>query len=501
MLFVLPVGRKSDLTVTPWATLTLILLNAVVFFLTWPDEKKFLIAHAPASPFVQTAQDLADIALNAGSAMPPDLRGRIEAEREKPGFPTVLFEKAMEATDAYITMSDRNAWDELVQRYADTKRVFVFLGTPFTSLFHTFGAAPGRPWFPGMLTYQFLHLGFAHLFFNMLFLWIVGCNMEERWGKPIFFFLYLTGGAVAAYIQHFVHDAPNVVAVGASGSVAAVMGAFLIRHHKMPIKFFYVLWSFFRLFWGQFSLAAWVVLPAWFLQQLLLGVLTLDHMGGGVGYWAHVGGFAYGAALGLLIRQGKVAQSWEEDADMTPRALDLRVEEASQRFHQGETEAALQICREVLFVAPNHFKALSGLMAIYERRGEKDQCAKIALRLFKNFQKSGDEGQGAELLYRWADVLIKTPLESADRMAVAQSLERSKHWALALAHYRAAADAADADVYRGKALFAAGRILRDHLKRADEAAACFERLRAPSFSPEWRAAAEEALRNMGSSAA
>jgi membrane associated rhomboid family serine protease len=440
---------------------------------------------------------LADAALDTGVRLPSDIRTRVEAEREKPGFPTPAFEKALEAADPHIAAYDREAWSALLARYTDTKRVFAYLGTPFTSLFYAFGAAPGRPWFPGLLTYQFLHLGFAHLFFNMLFLWIVGCNMEERWGKPIFFFLYLTGGMAAAYVQHLMQTSPNVVAVGASGSVAAVMGAFLVRHYRMPIKFFYFFWPVFRVLWGQFLLPAWVVLPAWFLQQLALGMVSLGQAGGGVGYWAHVGGFAYGALFGLLIRRGGIAEAWETDADETPRALDLRVEEASRRFHQGEIDAALQICREVLLVNPNHFKALSGLLAIYERRADRTQCAKTALRLFKGFQAGGEEDRAAELLYRWGDALAEIPLEAPDRMAVAQSLERAKQWQGALAHYRAAAEAPEADPYRGKALFAAGRILRDHLKRVDEAAACFQRLRGPDFSAEWRAAAEEALRAPG----
>lgn len=150
-----------------------------------------------------------------------------------------------------------------------------------------------------LITSQFLHGGWAHILGNMLFLWIFGNNVEERLGHIKFLIFYLTCGVLASLTQWFFGPASVIPSLGASGAIAGVMGAYIITFPGakiftlVPIGFFITTWR----------IPAWVFLGLWFLQQTLASVSTLGVTSdtGGVAYWAHAGGFVFGAILGPLM--------------------------------------------------------------------------------------------------------------------------------------------------------------------------------------------------------
>ncbi len=151
-----------------------------------------------------------------------------------------------------------------------------------------------------LITSQFLHGGFFHLGGNMLFLWIFGNNVEEQLGHLKFLLFYLTCGALAALTQWWFSMQSNVPAIGASGAIAGVLGAYIIRFPYatvltlIPIGFFIT----------TVRIPALFFLGFWFLQQALLGIASLQvhtQIGmetGGIAYWAHAGGFVFGVLLG-----------------------------------------------------------------------------------------------------------------------------------------------------------------------------------------------------------
>jgi membrane associated rhomboid family serine protease len=158
-------------------------------------------------------------------------------------------------------------------------------------------------WFsvPALFTSQFLHGGWLHIISNMLYLWIFGDNVEDRLGHGRFVAFYLGCGAAAAVLQTLFDPFSSVPMVGASGAIAGVMGAYFVLypHSRVLTAVFLVI------FFDIIEIPAVFFLGLWFLLQLLSGVGSLalgTAAGGGIAFWAHIGGFMAGALIGLVLR-------------------------------------------------------------------------------------------------------------------------------------------------------------------------------------------------------
>lgn len=171
------------------------------------------------------------------------------------------------------------------------------------SLFETYGAIPVKVLagenLHTLFTSMFLHGGWSHLIGNMLFLWIFGDNIEIAIGNFRFLLFYVIGGIFAALVHCIVLNYSQIPCVGASGAIAAVLGAYLVMFPASKIKIFFLL------FFTTFRVSAFVFLGIWIAQQLFagwasLGPKTADTSG--VGYWAHIGGFAFGIVCGFFFR-------------------------------------------------------------------------------------------------------------------------------------------------------------------------------------------------------
>ncbi len=164
-----------------------------------------------------------------------------------------------------------------------------------------FGYTPADPSGLALFTYPFLHGGVLHLIMNMLFLWLAAAKLEDRWGRLLFVALYLGFGALAALAHHARHPDALTPLVGASGAVAGLMGAFLVRYATANIRVFYLYW-FFRLTpkVGTFEAPAYLLLPLWFIGELL-SAFFLEELSS-VAYWTHVGGFLSGVAVATVFR-------------------------------------------------------------------------------------------------------------------------------------------------------------------------------------------------------
>ena len=145
---------------------------------------------------------------------------------------------------------------------------------------------------------MFFHGGFAHLGGNMLYLFIFGDNIEEKFGRLGYVFLYFTGGVAAALAQVATGPDSQIPLVGASGAIAAVLGAYLVFFPTIKVRGLVMMGRF----TSMQDWPAFVVLGMWFGIQLLSGVGSLGAEGGGVAFFAHVGGFVWGAALALVLK-------------------------------------------------------------------------------------------------------------------------------------------------------------------------------------------------------
>jgi membrane associated rhomboid family serine protease len=151
-----------------------------------------------------------------------------------------------------------------------------------------------------LVTSQFLHGGWLHLIGNMLYLWIFGNNIEDRFGRLGFLLFYLAGGIAAALTQVAIDPTSEVPMVGASGAIAATLGAYLVLYPHARITSLVFLGFFYQLI----DVPAVIVLAFWIVLQLIDGFASLgvDQVGGGVAFFAHIGGFAFGVVVAVAVR-------------------------------------------------------------------------------------------------------------------------------------------------------------------------------------------------------
>jgi rhomboid family protein len=218
-------------------------------------------------------------------------------------------------------------WSATLLLIAVNTAVFVFelsLGAQLNRLIFIFGLIPARylsaqgtlvagpaaGFFVPAFASMFLHGGWLHLIGNMLFLFVFGRSIEDRFGHLKFLFLYFASGLAAAASHVVLNAGSTVPTIGASGAIAGVLGAYFVCYPKARIT---TLIPLFIIFW-TFELPALLVLGYWFLIQFVAGFQMLSietATGGGVAWWAHVGGFITGGALALLLRprrRGRVVE-------------------------------------------------------------------------------------------------------------------------------------------------------------------------------------------------
>jgi membrane associated rhomboid family serine protease len=166
-----------------------------------------------------------------------------------------------------------------------------------------------------LITSIFLHAGWLHILGNMLFLWIFGDNVEDRFGHLKYLLFYLLAGIVATLVQGAIDVNSVTPSVGASGAIAGVLGAYLVLYPRATVS---VVIPFFILIFIPIPVPAFIMIGLWFLQNLLSGVATLGSdtsAGSGVAFFAHVGGFVFGLAVTLLaapfLRRPRPAPIWD----------------------------------------------------------------------------------------------------------------------------------------------------------------------------------------------
>jgi len=235
----------------PWITLALIATNIVVFLLWQPTfgddlrQQTFFLCHAEIPWEVSHQQNLAEGGAEAQAAIDTDFG---------PGSGAAIQ---------------------------------AFLGR----------RCPDKSWWQSVFVAMFLHAGWFHIAGNMLFLYIFGNNVEDRLGRIVFLLFYLLGGLAASGLQLALSANSTVPNLGASGAIGAVLGAYLVLFPRARVT---TLVIFF--FISVIELPAAAVLGIWFVMQLFSGVGSLGtSVNGGVAYWAHVGGFGFGALVAWLF--------------------------------------------------------------------------------------------------------------------------------------------------------------------------------------------------------
>ena len=258
---VLPLRDRNPTLRTPWVTIGLIAANVLIFVLWQPtfgsegERDAFYYCHALIPYEVTHGTDLAD-----------------------GGAP---------------------AREAISRRFGDPET------GPDMQRFLLRTCAGKQPYLP-LLVAMFLHGGWLHLAGNMLFLWVFGNNVEDFLGPVKYLLFYLLGGIAASFAHIAVSLGDVVPSVGASGAVAAVMGAYIVLFPHARVR---VLVPIFIFFMTQMS--AWAVLGLWFVYQFIIGAQAATEATS-VAWMAHVGGFAFGVAAIYLLggRPHRPAPLW-----------------------------------------------------------------------------------------------------------------------------------------------------------------------------------------------
>jgi len=198
--------------------------------------------------------------------------------------------------------------------------VLLFLGPRSESLINIFGFIPARflrpagfgyaPWEVGitLVTSLFLHGGMVHLLGNMIYLWVFGGAVEETMGHLRYLGFFVLCGAVGSLTHTLLFPNSTVPSIGASGSIAGVLGAFLVLRPRARIVTLFPL----VVYWAMAEVRAALFLPVWFAMQFFNGFLALataqrTQEAAGIAWWAHVGGFVFGAIVGTIYRMARKA--------------------------------------------------------------------------------------------------------------------------------------------------------------------------------------------------
>jgi len=425
---IIPIGHEDQkVNRLPWVTVGLILINVLVFLFLLPtvnrqsDETRVqvreIIRFAEEHPYLRFPKELTPYVhhLNA----PPELPRQTLIEQQ-----AELDRKLLELREAQSR-----------------------------SVYFRYGYVPAHPSLLALFTSMFLHGGWLHLLGNMMFLWLAGTSLEDRWGRLFYPLFYLTSGVLATLSHAAMHPQSSLPMVGASGAIAGLMGAFLVRLGKTRIKFFY----WFYIVRGTFYSPAYLVLPMWLLEQIYLASLRQAI---GIAVWAHIGGFAFGAVLALIIRYSNLEASVLAPSieRKTSYRASSRLTQAMTKLDRGDTQAAIKGLEAILKAEPGNIDARTALVDAYTRVGNTVAAGKESARLVGAYLRARDPDGAMTAYLEHRQSHHDVPLPMRDLLALAAHAEKNREFHDAVDLYQAAVAAGPDDPLAPRALLGAGRL-------------------------------------------
>ena len=347
-----------------------------------------------------------------------------------------------------------------------------------------FGFIPSEAKFASAISSMFIHGGLLHLLGNMLFFFLSGPFIEDVFGRPLFTLLYFSGGFAATFTYWAQHPNSTVPLIGASGAIAAVMGAYLVRFAKSKVEFIFVPFLLRPTFNFRFFVPAFVVLPMWFVQQYF--EMRFSEAGSGVAFSAHVGGFVYGAAFALIVMLTGVEEkhvapaikkeiSWE---------IDPRIAAAMQARDNFDFETAKKTIEPVLREKPGDIDALRTAVDIARAAEDATMLDTYGSRLLSRLVETKEDDAAIELIQ---DITVqidpKLMPKFTGRAAAVVERQGDRDWAMILYE-----KAVKADPFGPGAVVSLVKLGAIKKSQGDVSGArtAFEEARShPKCSPEW----------------
>ena len=383
-----------------------------------------------------------------------------------------------------VRMKQQREFEALLEKTSE------IVSGPIDDLYRRWGLVPTSPTAVSFITHMFMHGGFMHLLGNMFLLYLTGPYLEDVWGRWIYSGFYLISGLLAA--ETFILHQPelDLPLIGASGAVAGLMGAFLVRYWKTRIRFFYYVMFFIH---GTFMAPAWLMLPLWLVSQFFMASLTSSSMAqGGVAYWAHIGGFTFGAMIAWGIKGWDIEERYLRPVlgpgIDEPIVENKIVELAMDAYATGNVDRALEILTAELKSDPSNDDAALALWNVAIDRGRAVEVAPALLRVIDQELRSGQTDLAIE---HWLDLTNQVPDVKANPMLcirMARTMAGSGDKPGAAAALRLALLGQGSGLHASIAL----RIARESMRLEPQVAMAAVRLALsrPELTQEERAAAE-----------
>jgi len=339
-------------------------------------------------------------------------------------------------------------------------------------------------------THLFLHAGIWHLLGNMLFLWIVGCLLEDSWGRIPFLAFYIAGGALAGLAHCSQDPSSSMALVGASGAIAAAMGAFTIRHFLTKIKFFYFFLFFFKPYAGTFHLPAFVFLPFWFMSQVALHYLN-GAMGGGsnVAYMAHIGGFSVGLLTALAVRftgleERFLAPSVRKTQVKAGVLKDPRFERACELLERGNRESARALFNKLLDDRLEDVDLIQDIALMYRENGLAEDHEILSEKALKLMILKGSMEEAARFTLDMLNRHDRIRINGQYLMRIAKWLTEQQSYGEAHDVYRSIIASSRSPNISSKAYIALAKLLSDKMNNTRDALALLREARREPLEAE-----------------
>ncbi len=371
----IPIGHEEE-TVRrlPWVTIVIILLNLVLFVTVGLQgtraEKRFAERTSKVFEYWSHHPYLSVPPALTSEHLSPRQREQLKLIRE-------AFKHAAPQDPAEL-QSQQDTLNGLAQEAIARQEEHPLL---------RWGLIPRHPRPLAFLTAMFMHAGWLHLLSNMFILFLTGPAVEDAYGRPLFAALYLGGGIVASLCFVAMFPASQVPLVGASGAIAVVMGAFMVRFAHSHIRFFY--WFFF-IFHGTFSAPAWFMLGLWLAQQLFFASLS-SGAGSGIAYVAHAGGFLFGVVAAVAIKRSRLEErvihpAIEKQISVTQHP---GLEEGMELLARGELAAAREVLGRALTDEPGSPDVHLALWQTFVAEGNPDAGAPHLVQVIEHDVRDG----------------------------------------------------------------------------------------------------------------
>jgi membrane associated rhomboid family serine protease len=453
----------------PVVTLALIAINTIVFLLT-------MTALDDETP--QLGEVKSHILILA--ATHPELKLRPESQQLVEGFQQRHPDEwkqvqnpnhdVIDAFDAKLRLSDDTS---KLQEEADSLNAEL-VKLSASSIAEQYAFVPAHPRPIAYLTANFLHGGWLHLIGNMWFLWLAGFVLEDVWGRWLYAAFYLISGAAALQFYAWTNPGSITPTLGASGAVAALMGAFLVRFPKMKIEMAWLFWFRIR----RFQAAAYWLLPLWLFGEIFYG--SLLGSSSAVAHWAHVGGFLFGAVAAVAIRRSGLEQkAYKAIEDKLEWTNDPELEQAGSCMEHGQLADALSQLTSYVAKKPNSIDGWNLLRQIYTRQNDNKSYLDATVKTC-GLHLRANEVEAA--FQDYADFIDAGGghLPAAIWLELCKGAEEKQEFERALAEYQLLAATYPAERQALTAELSAARLCLKRLNRPQDALAFY---RAAAVSP------------------